>query len=179
VYGRAATRTASSSKRKGERILRAVMQPTPHSELSLGMSLCAVLRPSLTPVRSLTVTGISPSALFIPTTIRPSFAGVSSTGSHIVSQSKVIVERDDLRADPLPVLNTRSMGQPQFMSTKSIPLANSLPRTSAVGTIVEGLLPASWTPKMYSDGCRRTRDHSSREEVRKEVARPTSVHATV
>ena len=154
------------------------MQPTPHSELSRGMSLCAVLRPSLTPVRSLTVTGISPSALFIPTTIFPSFAGASSTGD-VYSQSEVIAAREwDLRADPLPVLNTRSMGQPQLISTKSIPLAYSLPRTSAVGTIVEGLLPASWTPKMLSEGCRRTRDHSSREEVRKEVARPTSAHST-
>ena len=66
------------------------------------------------------------------------------------------------------------MGQPQLISTKSMPLAYSLPRISAVGTIVEGLLPASWTPKRDSEGCRRTRDHSSREEARKEVARPTS-----
>ena len=44
------------------------------------MSLWALLRPSLTPVRSLTVTGISPSALFIPTTIFPSRPAASSTG---------------------------------------------------------------------------------------------------
>ena len=68
------------------------------------------------------------------------------------------------------------MGQPQLISTKSMPLAYSLPRISAVGTIVEGLFPASWTPKMDSEGCRRTSDHSSREEARKEVARPTSAH---
>jgi len=43
------------------------------------MILCALLRPSLTPVRSLIVTGISPSALDIPATILPSFAGASNT----------------------------------------------------------------------------------------------------
>ena len=45
--------------------------------------------------------------------------------------------------------------------------------TSAVGTRFAGLFPATWTPKTDSDGCRRTRDHSSLEPARKEVARPT------
>jgi hypothetical protein len=45
--------------------------------------------------------------------------------------------------------------------------------TSAVGTRFAGLFPATWIPKIDSDGCRRTRDHSSFEPARKEVARPT------
>ena len=59
----------------------------------------------------------------------------------------------DVRADPMPVLNTRSMGQPQLTSTKSIPLENSMPRTSAVSTIVEGLFSAGCIPKMVSGEC--------------------------
>lgn len=51
----------------------------PNSGARRGMSLCAVFLPSFTPVRSFTVTGISPSALFIPTTILPSFPAASST----------------------------------------------------------------------------------------------------
>jgi len=61
------------------------------------------------------------------------------------------------------------------MSTKSILLANSLPKTSAVRIIVDGLFPASCMPKMVSLGWRRTRDHSSRDAVRKDVARPTDL----
>ena len=45
--------------------------------------------------------------------------------------------------------------------------------TSAVGTRFAGLFPATWIPKIDSDGCRRTKDHSSFEPARKEVARPT------
>ena len=56
-----------------------VIAETPHSVARRGMSLCAVLRPSLTPVRSLTVTGMSPKDLFIPTTILPSRPAASST----------------------------------------------------------------------------------------------------
>jgi hypothetical protein len=56
-----------------------VMAATFHSAPILGISLCALLRPSLTPVRSLTVKGISPSARFIPTRIFPSFPAASST----------------------------------------------------------------------------------------------------
>lgn len=43
------------------------------------MSLCAVLRPSLTPVLSLTVTGMSPNARFMPTTILPNLPAASRT----------------------------------------------------------------------------------------------------
>jgi hypothetical protein len=58
---------------------RTVIQPTPHSVAARNMILCALLRPSLTPVRNFIVTGISPNALDIPVTILPSFAGASST----------------------------------------------------------------------------------------------------
>ena len=57
------------------------MAATCHSELILGISLWALLRPSLTPVRILMVRGISPSALFIPISIFPSFPAASSTVS--------------------------------------------------------------------------------------------------
>ena len=43
------------------------------------MSLCTVLRPSFTPVRSFTVTGTSPNARFMPTMILPSLFAASST----------------------------------------------------------------------------------------------------
>ena len=56
-----------------------MIAPASHSLLRRGMSLCAVFRPSLTPVRSLTMTGISPSALFIPMRIFPSRPAASST----------------------------------------------------------------------------------------------------
>ena len=58
-----------------------VIAEAPHSVARRGMSLCAVLRPSLTPVRSLTVTGMSPKDLFIPTTILPSLPAASSTST--------------------------------------------------------------------------------------------------
>ena len=71
--------------------------------------------------------------------------------------------RVDPRAEPLPVLYTRSIGQPQFTSTKSRLPAHSLPMISAAGTSSWGLLPAICMPKTDSEGCRRTRDHSSFE----------------
>src|SRR5712671_3210430 len=79
----------------------------------------------------------------------------------------------NVRAEPLPVRKTRSIGQPQFKSIKSMPRPHSLAMISAVGTSVAGLLPATCTPNMVSDGCRLTKDHSSLEPERKEVARPT------
>ena len=84
-------------------------------------------------------------------------------------------ESPDLQAEPLPELNTKSMGQPQFKSTKSTPsVPNSLAITSAAGTRDDGLLPHNCTPKVRSLGCRRTRDHSEVDEERKEVASPIS-----
>ena len=59
------------------------------------------------------------------------------------------------------------------MSMKSMPPPHSLVITSAVGTSVAGLLPAICTPNIVSDGCRLTKDHSSLEPERKDVARPT------
>src|SRR6266404_4905483 len=82
-------------------------------------------------------------------------------------------QKKNARAEPLPVRNTRSIGHPQFRSTKSISL-HSFAKTSAVGTSVAGLLPATCTPNIVSHGCRRTKDHSSLEPERKEAARPTS-----
>lgn len=79
----------------------------------------------------------------------------------------------DVRAEPLPVRKTRSIGQPQLMSTKSMFPAHSFAMISAVGTIVAGLLPAICTPKMDSEGWRRTNDHSSLDPARNEVASPT------
>lgn len=66
------------------------------------------------------------------------------------------------------------MGHPQFKSTKSRLPANSLAMISAVGTRVAGLFPASWIPNVFSDECRRTRDHSSLDADKKEVASPIS-----
>lgn len=83
------------------------------------------------------------------------------------------VKENYAQAEPLPVLNTRSMGHPQLTSTKSMFPAHSFERTSAAGTRDEGLFPATWTPKMASEGCLRTNDHSSFDPCRKEVARPT------
>ena len=80
----------------------------------------------------------------------------------------------NVRAEPLPVRKTRSIGQPQFKSMKSMPPLHSLVITSAVETSVAGLLPATCTPNIVSDGCRLTKDHSSLEPERKDVARPTN-----
>ena len=55
------------------------MAATFHSAPILGISLWAVLRPSLTPVRILMVRGISPRARFIPIRIFPNFPAASST----------------------------------------------------------------------------------------------------
>ena len=156
-----------------------VMAATFHSAPILGINLCALLRPSLTPVRSLIVKGISPRARFIPIRIFPSFPAASNTvgemsdNSLSTPYSHVSRERN-VRAEPLPVRNTRSIGHPQFKSTKSMPLLHSFANTSAVGARVMGLLPAICTPNIVSDGCRRTKDHSSLEPARKEVAKPTN-----
>ena len=154
------------------------MAATFHSELILGISLWALLRPSLTPVRILMVRGISPSALFIPISIFPNFPAASSTVSEEVIQHSIprgSLQRA-LRAEPLPVRKTRSIGQPQFRSMKSMPPLLSLAINSAVGTSVTGLLPATCTPNIVSDGCRLTNDHSSLEPDRKDVAKPTVCH---
>lgn len=79
----------------------------------------------------------------------------------------------DIQAEPLPVLKTRSIGQPQLMSTKSRFPAHSFARISAVGTSEEGLFPAIWTPKIDSDGCLLTNDHSSFDPERNDWAKPT------
>lgn len=63
------------------------MAATFHSELILGISLWAVLRPSFTPVRILMVRGISPRARFIPTKIFPNFPAASSTVSKVSNRS--------------------------------------------------------------------------------------------
>lgn len=160
------------------------------------MSLCAVFLPSLTPVRSLTVRGMSPSALFIPTRILPNLPGVSSTvekvrtnhnyedvrqhrafGRYQTIEDSFEIRKVYSRAEPLPDRNTKSIGHPQFKSTKSTPPENSLPMISATEVNGAGLLPASWIPNMLSDGCLRTRDHSSLEPCKKEVASPTSIRS--
>jgi hypothetical protein len=140
--------------------------------------LWALLRPSLTPVRILMVRGISPRARFIPIKIFPNFPAASSTVSEVPNRSlsafySMTDTAKNVRAEPLPVLKTRSIGQPQFKSMKSMPPAHSLVITSAVGTSVAGLFPAICTPNIVSDGCRLTKDHSSFEPERKDVARPT------
>jgi hypothetical protein len=141
------------------------MAATSHSELILGISLWALFRPSLTPVRILMVRGISPSALFIPISIFPSFPAASSTVSEESFQHSIPSQtlQRAIRAEPLPVRKTRSIGQPQFKSTKSMPPLHSFAINSAVGTSMVGLLPATCTPNIVSDGCRLTRDHSSLE----------------
>ena len=150
------------------------MAATFHSALILGISLWALLRPSLTPVRILMVRGISPSALFIPISIFPNFPAASSTVSKESFQRSIprTLQRA-IRAEPLPVRKTRSIGQPQFKSMKSMFPLDSFAINSAVGTSVVGLLPATCTPNIVSDGCRLTKDHSSLEPDRKDVARPT------
>lgn len=137
------------------------------------MSLCALFFPSFTPVRNFTVIGISPSALFMPAMILPSLPAASSTIMHCQQVENIQVHNRDAHADPLPCLYTRSIGHPQLRSTKSRFPAHSRPMVSAAGTRSEGLLPASCTPNMDSEGCRRTSDHSSFEPCRKESARPT------
>ena len=146
-----------------------------HSAPILGISLWALLRPSLTPVRNLMVRGISPSALFIPISIFPNFPAASSTVSEESFQYSISrrTQQRAIRAEPLPVRKTRSIGQPQFKSIKSMPPLHSLAINSAVGTSVAGLLPATCTPNIVSDGCRLTKDHSSLGPDRKDVARPT------
>ena len=154
------------------------MAATFHSAPILGISLWALLRPSLTPVRILMVRGISPSALFIPISIFPNLPAASSTVSVEPFQRSIprgTLQRT-IRAEPLPVRKTRSIGQPQFKSMKSMPPLHSLAINSAVGTSVAGLLPATCTPNIVSDGCRLTKDHSSLEPDLKDVAKPTICH---
>lgn len=81
------------------------------------------------------------------------------------------------RADPLPCLYTRSIGQPQLMSTKSRLPAQTLLMISAAGTRSWGLLPAICMPKIFSEGWRLTSDHSSFEPWRKEFASPTDSYS--
>jgi len=121
------------------------------------------------------VRGISPSALFIPISIFPNFPAASSTAGEASFQHSIPRQtlQRAIRAEPLPVRKTRSIGQPQFKSIKSMPPPHSLAISSAVGTSVAGLFPASCTPNIVSDGCRLTKDHSSLELDRKDVARPT------
>jgi len=66
----------------GEHFSLTVIAETCHSAFNLGIRRCAMLRPSFTPVRNLTVNGICPNVRFIPSRILPSLAGVSSTSSH-------------------------------------------------------------------------------------------------
>ena len=148
-----------------------VIADTPNSGPNRGISLCAVFFPSFTPDLSFTVTGISPSALFMPTTILPSFPTASRTNARQPQTS--VYNRGNLRAEPEPVLYTRSIGQPQLRSTKSRFPAHSRPMISAAGTRSVGLLPAICMPNVASDGCRRTSDHSSFEPCKKDMARPT------
>jgi hypothetical protein len=108
----------------------------------------------------------------------PKLGGGVKYCSRSLSNVKGSWRTNDAQAEPLPVLNTRSMGHPQLTSTKSMFPAHSFARTSAVGTREEGLFPATWTPKMPSVGCLRTNDHSSFEPWRKEVARPTEGRTT-
>ena len=81
--------------------------------------------------------------------------------------------KHNVQAEPLPVRKTRSIGQPQLISTKSTFPTHSFAMTSAVGTMVTGLFPAICTPKVDSEGWRRTSDHSSLDPDRNEVASPT------
>jgi len=74
-----------------------VMAATFHSAPILGISLWAVLRPSLTPVRILMVRGISPRARFIPIKIFPSFPAASSTVSEVSNQNILFIPRRTLR----------------------------------------------------------------------------------
>ena len=134
--------------------------PAPQA-CALGKSLCAVGRLSFTPVRILTVTGMSPRAYDMPLTIFPSLVPMLSTTN--VNRIRAVGTLVDLRALPAPCWYTKSIGQPQLRSTKSILPSHCLPMTSAVLAKLAGVLPAIWTPKMRSEGCRRTSDHSSFE----------------
>lgn len=96
----------------------------------LGSSLCAVFLPSLTPVRTLRVSGISPSALFIPVRILPNFVGASST----------IIMHDCQCHDTLEQ-NDGERGRTRTSSTR---LENEVNRTSTVHIrIIEPIAPAS------------------------------------
>jgi len=55
-----------------------------------------------------------------------------------------------------------------------MPPAHSFARISAVGTSDAGLLPATWTPNIDSEGCLLTNDHSSLDPERNEWANPTT-----
>jgi len=82
--------------------------------------------------------------------------------------------KKNARALPLPALKTKSIGHPQLTSTKSTPPEpNSCAMASAAETRTLGRFPASWTPKMDSEGWRRRRDHSSFEPERSGRERAT------
>lgn len=75
-----------------------VIPLTPHSLCMRGMSLCATGDECTTPLLILIVKGTSPRTLLIPTSDLPS------------------LEACWRRAEPAPLLKTRSMGQPQLTS---------------------------------------------------------------
>lgn len=87
-----------SLRRLEPRNERTVTALTPHSFWNRGMSLCAVGWLLLTPVRILTVRGVSPRTLLMPTSDLPSLPAWARS------------------AEPAPLLKTRSIGQPQLMS---------------------------------------------------------------
>lgn len=67
-----------------------VIQPAPHSAEARGISLCATLWLSLMPVRSFTVTGISPKARFIPVMILPSFPAESNNAEPLPAEGMLV-----------------------------------------------------------------------------------------
>jgi hypothetical protein len=122
------------------------------------------------------------------------FAKFASHIEHYLgSQSRIIYGLCiGLQALPLPAWNTKSIGQPALRSTKSM-LSHSFPITSAHDAALtfeldpvshglkstrtcSGLFPAICTPKMRSEGCRLTNDHSSFEPCRNECDNPISPH---
>lgn len=62
------------------------------------------------------------------------------------------------RADPAPLLTTRSIGQPIFISMKST--VHSFSISSTVRATVSGYAPHICTPKRSSDECRLNSAHS-------------------
>jgi hypothetical protein len=143
------------------------MAEIPHSVANRGMNLCATFLSCLIPVLNLTVKGISPNILFIPTRILPSCPGRSKTGKVDTVSHRMrtfLGKQIYLRADPAPRWKTKSIGQPRLISTKSNPepsrsLQYSL-TISAAGTMYPCFPPQSWIPKFFSEGCLRVSDHS-------------------
>ena len=132
-----------------------VMPPTPHSVCARAKILWVVCFAEV-PVRSLIVSGISPSASDMPRTMRPSLLAWSSS------------------AEPAPLLYTRSMGHPQLTSTKSRPLPTSRASTSAAGTRYSGFDPHTCVPKIRSPSQRRVRLHSDAWPEVNDSAKPIS-----